>query len=375
MKKINFKYLKLWKEIPFFLMLIIYDWLRKSHSLKGNGKILIVNSCLMGEFVSSLPSISYFIKENPGKIIDLAVSSPLKPMAQKMAGVRNVFTVSSSYGEASEIIRNDDKHFDAYEKIIVLRAGPDVYRVIKAVETEKIQTSLLPFVGYALHLVKSLVLRRYPKRWGEVNFEMLGYEPKKVPFDKIFSFKKEDYSKITELLAIHTEKMKVIIHTGSHWPMNHWNSKNWVELLKKIHQNYKCSFIFIGGIKEDADDYTYISSHLDFEIFSLIGKIDILKCLLLLRLSDYFIGIDSGPMNMAHLADLRSINIFGPGPHMFMPESSEDIILDKSFGRGLYQRYYKAKNSFISKITPDEVYEAFETLVCKKISAPLPIRK
>jgi len=101
---------------------------------------------------------------------------------------------------------------------------------------------------------------------------------------------------------------------------------------------------------------------LDFEIYSIIGEIDLRDLLVVMRKSSYFIGIDSGPANIAHLCNLRSISIMGAGPHMYLPYNKLDIVIDKSHGAGLYQRFFRKKRGFIDKITTDEVFSAFEKL-------------
>ena len=86
---------------------------------------------------------------------------------------------------------------------------------------------------------------------------------------------------------------------------------------------------------------------------------------MIIRKADYFIGVDSGPANIAHLADTRSVVLYGPGPHMFMSHHSDDIAIDKSGGRGLLNLYFSMPNSYISRITVDEVFDAFQNLYAK----------
>jgi ADP-heptose:LPS heptosyltransferase len=116
----------------------------------------------------------------------------------------------------------------------------------------------------------------------------------------------------------------------------------------------------------DTTDYESIAASLPFKMYSLIDAADWLALVLAFRLGDYFIGIDSGPRNLAHLADLPSITLLGPGPHMYTPPNPRDIILDHSNGRGLYQRFFhKKKSCFIDKITPTEVVDAFKELTTR----------
>ena len=193
-------------------------------------------------------------------------------------------------------------------------------------------------------------------------FYLLGGKPRKISFKEIFDLNDEDYNKIfSSQVFFKSNKKKIIIHTGASWPMMKWGNDRWVDVLKKINIMGEYDFVFIG-VEKDNKDYNYISSLVDFKLYSLISKINVWELTTLFNSVNYFIGIDSGPGNIAHLVGLRSIIIYGPGPHTFMSDDENDIILDKSNGRGVYQRFFLKKNSFIKKITANEVYEAFKKI-------------
>lgn len=359
-KKINFDYLNLWKEIFLFWRLVVK---KKRNGSEKPAKILIVNPCLIGEFAASMPAISDFIKRNKDKIIDIVVSPPLKTLAEKIIGVRNVFIAQSVYKRKSENFDQEIQNFDTYEQIIFLRISRDSYNLVKKIKADKIKANAWLFSKYAFHLLKSVIFKRTPRQWGELNFELLGGAPRNIAFEEIFNFKNEDYDKIKKLEELRTTEKKIIIHTGSNWPMKKWNNEKWAELIQRIHALGNFRFIFVG-IKDDEGDYAHISSKLGFRIYSLVGKINLMELMLVLRASDYFIGVDSGPKNMAYLADVRSIAILGPGPHFFMPANQNHAALTKSNGRGLYQMFFCKKNNFIEKITVDDAYKAFIKLIC-----------
>ncbi len=365
MKKIfNFDYFNIRKEIfLFFKIAFVKNFISDKTAYKSGG-ILIVNPCLIGDFMASVLAIRDFIKRNSDKKIDIIVSPPLKSLAQRIIGVRNVFIAKSVYERKLERTAEENQNFDAYEKVVVLRASPEAYRIIKRISAAKIETGLWHFLKYGFHMGGKLIARRIPKPFREINFEMLEGVPRDIPFDEIFKFKPEDYENIKTLPVIRLHNKKIIIHTGSSWPMMRWEKEKWVRLLQKIHTLGFFEFIFIGAEK-DIEDYEYISSHLKFKTHSVISQISLPELMLLLRSADYFIGVDSGPANMAHLVHLRSIVIFGPGPHMFMPSDSNDIIIDKSNGRGFYQRFFLKKNGFIQRIDAEEVYQAFYNLHLK----------
>jgi 3-deoxy-D-manno-octulosonic-acid transferase/heptosyltransferase-1 len=361
-KFFNFDYFNILKEIPLFCLISII--IRKEKINFHKGRILIVNPCLIGEFASSVPAIADFVQRNKDKKIDLIVSTPLKILAERIIGINKVYIAHSVFKRPSELFDYNSQIPSDYEEIILLRASVGVYNFLKKVSTHSIKTGAQMFSRYALHLLISLVLGRTPKQWRIVNFEMLGGIPRNIPFGEIFKFGPEDCENINTLLAVRSHNKKIIIHTGASWRMMRWEREKWVNLLQGIHVLGFFEFIFIGA-GEDIEDYEYISSRLKFKVHSVISQINLLELMLLLNLADYFIGVDSGPANLAHLVNLRSIVIFGPGPHMYMPSNPNDVIIDKSNGRGLYQRFFFKKNGFIQRISTEEVYQAFYNLQLK----------
>lgn len=357
-KRINFEYLKLSKEIPLFAL--SFWFIQRNKKIK-NDKILLVNTCLIGEFIVSVPAIADFIDRNKNKCVDLVVSPQQKDLARRINGVGSIFTAKSVFERKAENCGTVPQKFSEYEKMIILRISPDAYSTIKKIRAGKVETGFWTFIKYSSHIFFSVVFRKTPRQWRTIIFKTLGGEYKTMPFESLFKFEKKDYEKIRSLNFLETKNKKILIHFGTNWPMKKWDNCKWINLLNRINAYGDFIFIFIGN-GNDAYDFEIISKKLYFKPHSLINKLSLTELILLMRLADYFIGIDSGPGNMAHIADLRSIVIFGPGPHIYLPVDKSDIAIDKSNGRGLYQMYFMKKNGFIHQISAEEVFEAFKKI-------------
>jgi ADP-heptose:LPS heptosyltransferase len=187
-------------------------------------------------------------------------------------------------------------------------------------------------------------------------------EPGKRPgFDDIFEFGEKDYAEAAKMAGLEGNGKKIIIHAGSGWKIKLWENEKWIELLRKINELGDFRFIFVGSCDFEEKSFEHIQENLDFKIYSLINKADLKKILLVMRMCDYFIGIDSGPRNMAHLADLRSISLLGPAPKNFMPFNGEDIVIDK-FDCRCKSLFYLHKISGMQKISANEVFDNFKKL-------------
>lgn len=359
--KINYEELNIAKEIPLLIKLRLKKLFNRRIKKKGN--ILIINTCIIGDFVSTLPALSLFIKKNKMNI-DMIVSSPVKTLAEKIKGVNRVFTSKSAYNRSIEQNNQDGPIPYEYEKVIIMRISPESYNQIKTIKCSKILIYDIQFFKFFFHLVKNILLKKPVKQWREINFEILNLkEPlKKIRFEEIFDFNKDDYSEIKKIKELSGKEKKIIIHTGSGWKMKLWGNENWIKLLKMINNEGNFKFIFIGSTNEEQKSFEYIQKNLDFEIFSIINKADLKNLLCIMKTSHYFIGIDSGPRNMAHLADLRSISLLGPGIKDFMPWDKKDIVIDKSEYKGT-SLFYFHKKSCMEKIIPTEVFDGFKKLL------------
>jgi ADP-heptose:LPS heptosyltransferase len=359
-KLINLDYFKICNEIPrlFSASLIV-----KKHEKNEHGKILIVDTCILGDFVVSIHAIKALIERTPKKI-DLLVSPVVEPIAERIKGVNKVFIArSSSPRKLEHTLHNSQikQNFSEYDEIIVLKISKDSLRIIKNIHAHIIKSSFLQMVLYSLHLGKMNLLRKTPKRLRDLFFQIIRERVRDYDFNEIFDFNNKDYKKIEKLDILGKEK-NIIIHTGSSWPMNQWFNERWVELLKKINKLGKFRFIFVGR-EDEEEDFNEIKKLLDFPVYSIIHRANTKDLLLIMRKADYFLGIDSGPRNLANLARLPSITLLGPGPHMFMPWHKEAKVIDKSNGKGIYQRFFYKKNSFISKITVNDVLTEFKKLM------------
>jgi ADP-heptose:LPS heptosyltransferase len=361
--KINFEELKLLKEIPLLLKLRLKKVLgRKKKNYSG---VIVFDTCIIGDFVATLPALRLFI-EKQGRDVDLVVIPPVKQLAEAIKGVKRIFTAKSIYQRSYEDKANRETMPKNYNHVMVLRISPDAYNVLKRIKYSNIEIYDIPFFKYCGHLIKNTLLKKEVKQWSEINFEIIGIKNsfKTIAFDDIFKLSESDYGRVSEMPEMKESGKKIIIHTGSGWSVKLWSNDKWIELLKKINAQGDFKFIFIGRGDLEERSFDYIQNNLDFKIFSLINRVDLKTILLIMRISDYFIGIDSGPRNLAHLADLRSIIMLGPAPKDFMPLNKKDIVIDK-FTCRCKSLYYLHKESAMQKITAEEVFAGFRELSSK----------
>lgn len=361
LKRINYDYFKTFEEIYLLIKLKLFN--QKGLPQKKVRNVLIINTSLVGEFMMALHALRYFIKKTNAQT-DMIVSPPLKRLAERIIGVNNVFTANTIYKR--EIEKSKSKKINNlknYDLVLVMRLSKESYSILKKIKFKHLISYFNPFFRLMQQRMKSTVGIGTEKQWREVNFEIIGEKEQSFHFYDIFNFKKSDFQKIKKLPGMREEGKHIIIHTGSDWPIKFWENEKWIELLKRINRLGKYNFIFVGGTKEEGDSFKKIQSKLDFNIYSLIKKIDLIDLLLVLKESDCFIGVDSGPRNMAHLVDLPSISLLGPGAKNFMPINKRDIVIDKSDCIMCTNLFCYKMKTCLQKIDVDEVFKGFKNIL------------
>lgn len=370
--RINYQEMRIAREaIPLIKIRIkkIRNGLARKKEKKTDRKtnrVLIVSTCIIGDFLSYIPAIREFLKKMRKKA-DIIVTSPVRPLAEKINGIDKVWIAKSSYMRTIERGKKSrDKIPEGYDSLIVLRIGPESYDMIKGIRFSEIITCDWAYLRYFVNQSKGAVLKKQVRQSREVAFDVIKMRKslkeidKNIDLDDYFVFNKKDRDFIKKRNEIRTRDKIILIHTGSGWESRLWEDEKWVELIKKINQTGKFRFIFIGGTEQEEQAFKNISKGLGFKTYSLIKKLDLKELFLLMKKGSYFIGADSGPRNLAHLADLRSVSLRGPGTY-FMPLDKRDIVIDKLNGLP-GNPFFALKKHQVKSISVDEVFNAFKKI-------------
>jgi ADP-heptose:LPS heptosyltransferase len=327
--------------------------------LVKTGKILVVDTCIIGDFLSTLPALRAFIEKSKENV-DIIVSPAVKSLAESVKGVEKIFTAKTSYD--SKDGKKKDSLNEDYRLIIILRISPEAYDLIKNLNAEIITCGGV-YSKYIFHVLNSVLLKREVKQSRDIIYEIMGLEkPTKTNLDNIFKISKSEIQYIKKIPEMKGKEKKILIHTGSGWKVKSWENKKWIELLKKINNLGNFRFIFVGNDNAEKRSYEYIKDKLNFKIYSLIGKVNLKELMIIMKKSDYFIGIDSGPRNLAHISNLRSISLLSPAAiKNFMPFDKKDIVVERPnrFPINLFNFHFGSK---MKDISSDEVFEAFKSL-------------
>jgi len=364
---INFRDLAITREIIPFLRLRLRIMNRRYLGPQSNGTkdVLIVAPCIVGDCLSCLPAVEAFASENQTSF-DIVVSPDFRSLAERLKRVRRVFVASSSYDTVTERqCRIAQEIPSEYDLIVVLRLSREALGLIKHVRCRNIISSDSVLSRYILHMAKSSLLKRPVIQSREMMFEVFGLNgvPRDGKLPALFDIGADDLDCLNRFSALKGPERRVLVHTGSGWQVKLWNDDRWVNLLERIHAFDACRFIFVGRGDEEKATFERIQHRLNFKIHSLINDVNLWELFLVMKRSDCFIGIDSGPRNLAHYADLRSITLLNPAAvKNFMPLDERDIVVERP-NRFPANIINTNRGANLTMIGVEEVFEAYRGLL------------
>jgi len=357
--RFQLKYAPVVRELPALLRLQTL----KPRSVPSPQTVLIVNCSLIGDFVVSLPAIADFIREHSTAQIDLLISPSVAPLARRLRGVRRVYAARSVFGRNTEGSASDQRLAPSYDQVVVLRLSEPARRLLATTSYRAIRTYLIPFLKHAFHL--AMRPSAQVKQLSEVNFEVfgkLGRLERHLCADDVFDF--------TDVPAVDARPgRRVLVHTGSDSRIHLWPLDKWVALLERLHKLEDISFVFVGGTDQEARTFDEISRRVSFPLHSVIRRYDLLELVMLMRVSNLFVGVDSGPRHLAHLVDLPSVSLLGPGPKSFQPLNRNATVIDETECKRCVTFYCPYAPSCVGKIDVETVARACRNTLSQFIRA------
>jgi ADP-heptose:LPS heptosyltransferase len=353
--RFHLKYIPVVRELPALLRLQTL----KPRTVASPQTVLIVNCCLIGDFIVSLPAITEYIREHSSAQIDILVSPGVVPLARKLRGVCRVYSAISVFRRDTEIGNATQRPGPSYDQLVVLRLSEPARRLLAKTSYRAISTYLVPFLRHGLHLAKQPSAQ--VKQLSEFNFEVFGKFGRRVKHvcaNEIFDF--------TDVPAVDAPAGRtVLVHTGSGSRLHLWPIDKWVSLLECIYGLGDISILFVGGAEGEQRIFEEISRRLSFPVQSVIRRYDLLELLMLMRVSRLFVGIDSGPRHLAHLVDLPSVSLLGPGPKSFQPLNRNATIIDETECKRCNTFYCPYAPSCVGKIQVETVARACRNSLMK----------
>lgn len=387
------------KLIQFLGTMFFYQNLTQSRAYK---KILLIRLDEIGDVVLMTPLLREMRSNYPEADITLIVKPQVYNLVELCPYVNKVMTFDRYEGRFSFIL-NIIKAF-RYAKVFLWKEKYDLV-IVPRWDTDHYGASFLAFFSGGIERLayseavnenKRLLNKGYDGFFTKVfytnadikhevlrNLDWIKVLGGDIQSDDLELWCNNNDRKVSENLLSNKNDflISVIVSAGNH--KREWSSKNFrilFENLLSFNQNIK--FLFLGDEKNTRKiKNEIVSEKLNGKIIDCIGKTTLRQTVALLQKSDFFIGLDTGPMHLAAACDLPGVVIschpkigvvsHGNAPERFGPWKAEIAVLQPQKGledciNGCEKNYAHC----INQVTVDAVLK-----VCKRKMKELEIKQ
>lgn len=297
-------------------------------------KILAIRTDRFGEFILTLPAIHALKEKFPAASISLMASSYSSQLVKNSPDINELIEYSDT----------DKKNFFRVLGFSgLLRAKKFDLAVIF---NPKKEFNLMVFfarvplrVGYARKwpflLNKKIKDLKHLGLKHEVEYNLdlikaIGVETE----DRVFniSIDREDEETVNSLLSKANVDSFCVIHPWTSNAVKQWPVNRFIELSKRLVDDFKQTIVLIGGKDEISLADSFLAS-LGREILNLTGKLTLRQSAALLKRARFLVSNDSGPIHLAAAFNTPVVAIFrsglpGVSSRRWGPFGSRHIIIE-----------------------------------------------
>lgn len=292
---------------------------------------LIVKLSSIGDVINALP-IARALKENyKDAKVSWLVSPPCDNILKICADIDEIIlwdrypfdeaVKRRNFLLAFKLLAKAKKMFAKYEFDVIL----DVHslfltgilsKMIKAKERFGIDELSEGNSLFMTKIVENIDEIHKAKRYFSV-LNLLDINPKfqkaNIVFDENLIRKSEDFLAKN---GVNLSKKILAINLKTTWENKHYPFEFFIEVIRNIDEDIE---IIFTGSKGDIKTIESVQEKANRGV-SLAGKTDILDLFFIFKRIDLLLTVDSGPLHIASLADLKTVSLWGPtSPKMYAP--------------------------------------------------------
>lgn len=153
---------------------------------------------------------------------------------------------------------------------------------------------------------------------------------------------------------IDLSKKIMAVNLKTTWENKHYPFEFFIEIINQIDKNIE---IIFTGVKDDIFVIDEVKNKVNRGI-SIAGKTSVADLFYIFKRIDLLLTVDSGPLHIAGLANLKTISLWGPtSPEMYAPLFGENYFITSDFHCvGCNKRKCKlGDNLCMKEINPEKV--------------------
>lgn len=203
--------------------------------------------------------------------------------------------------------------------------------------------------------------------------EAIGIKPPtRLPFLRLSEEDREFADRFLSAEGVRAGEVLVGMHVGCgvKWAeFRRWPLERFTELARRLMDTCGVRILLTGGMREN-EAVQGMAKALQGTAIIATGKTDICQTAAVIRRCRLFVSNDSGLAHIAAAVETPLIVLFGPANEKKTgPRGPHVRIFKKGVSDGHWERPQHATMDFMNRITVDEVFEAAQDMLLRKVSA------
>lgn len=280
-------------------------------------KLLFITLSNIGDAIMTTPVLEYMFKKNPNCIVDVVCDKKSYEVFEFCPFVNKIFIKDKSKGFLGNLTLLKELRKENYNIAIDLRTDIYLHLIHSKQKFFKVNNT-------KIHSV-------------EKHFASLGLNEKIIKKTKFWISKKIEQESFK---LIKKKDQKILsIGLGANSSFKIWPTENYIKLSNYLKEKF--DLILLVGSNEDRKYSNKFISETKLNTIDFCGKLSLSRSAAIIKLSDYFVGNDSGLGHIASAFGVPSFTIFGEGqPERYSPW-------------GPQAEWYQNKEKKIDEIKPE----------------------
>ncbi|MCM8778506.1 MAG: lipopolysaccharide heptosyltransferase II [Candidatus Omnitrophica bacterium] len=285
------------------------------HYLEKIKKILVITLSNIGDVILTTPVIENLKTNFPQSALDVLVGPRGKEVLEKDRKIRSLIIYDKHASLRGKLNLIKKLGFERYDLVVDLRQTIIPFLIHPPYHTpfwRKIPKNILHMRDRHLFKIKNQISK-------------IKYQRPFIYTDK----SDEDYIyALLEKEGINTDNL-IVISPGARSSTKSWPVENFIELIKRIKNEFKVKFILVGS-QEDFEIARKIKENTGEGIINFAGKTTISQLAVLLKKAKVLITNDSAVLHCGSAVNIPTLAIFGPtDPLKYGPLAENSLVLRK----------------------------------------------
>ena len=141
----------------------------------------------------------------------------------------------------------------------------------------------------------------------------IGVHPHQEEKQLVLSLNPEAKQSLFQHFPAYDQQKYIVVHPTSRWLFKCYPAEKMAAVINQLCERYGIQVVITAA--PDKQELRYIENmlhHVHHEVLNLAGQLSLYELAVLLKHSQYYLGLDSVPMHMAAALQVPTVALFGP---------------------------------------------------------------